>query len=138
MTTNVTNIERQAAMWAEQARKIDAWSAEWWLVRPDVARYSGNGALCFDSFVGMARLTNWDGNLVLRCHTRDWQDCIISAQFRLPVMVDRDQIGRRIVDLSCLLPQASRSFIVIADDRLPIGHCQLETPDGIVLVVGRE
>lgn len=98
----------------------------------DVPRVRGCGACHAESAAFTLRTIKWDGSLILRCHTWDWRSMRISMREPWPYVVKG---GRRMLDMSGLLPQAERTYYCIADDRCDYGTAKLETDGGTLLAL---
>lgn len=130
-----------AAMYAANERRDAEWCAKWYggdlgeRPFPGVAWVTGGGAPVIETLIRAVRMSTWDGSIVSRLHSREWE--------MLPIHLPRDcrasrvivRGDRRAVDLSDHLPQANREHHVYADDRIPMGRAILETPSGEPLAV---
>lgn len=114
--------------WEDRTPEHEAAQGGWLRYEdPQVDRYNGCGCMRTESVLHVALRAKTDDSLVLRAHTTDWSMLNVEAQHRLPVEV---RGGRRVLNLSHLLPEATRTLFVEADDHIPPGCALLLTAGG--------
>lgn len=68
----------------------------------------------------------YDGSIMIKIHPCDWWKMQAESSYRLPVIAKN---GRRLIDMSQLLPNERHTMYVTADAKIPRGHIYLESAD---------